>query len=904
MDEDIRRQVEDRIRLDYGFKPGKQFLRGGRCPSCGKKELYTSAANPWVLRCGRLNNCGEEFPVKDLYPDIFDDWSKRFVRSDAKPNAAADAYLQFNRGFDLKPLKGWYQQENFFDRASNQGTATVRFALDKGGYWERLIDRPHRFGKQKARFKPGDSYLGRWWMAPPIKQRMVEAAELWLVEGIFDSVALMQHGMDAAALLSSNHYPEDSLKELASLRAGNLPTLVFGLDNDNAGRGFAIKHITKARKLGFPCKAALIPQPSSGKKVDWNDLHLRSHAIADAEDASRQWQRDIDAARYQGALLLAKSPKDKAMLIYGHTGDYGFHFDFKNRMYWFAINAQAFEKQKSEFLKANDEDDFDDDARDKLVGNCSSVEEIANCRFEALYFQKNPLTDESWYYFRVDFPHDGPSVKNTFTGKQTISAGEFEARLISFAPGAMWEGSARQLKAIMGKQLYEIKTVETVDFVGYSRDHKAYVFNDFAVRDGEVVDANAEEYFELGRLRLKTTQKSIGLTVNRDAEDFNTQWVQWLWTAFGTNGMVALAFYFGSLFAEQVRAAHKSFPFLEATGEAGAGKTTLLTFLWKLLGRQDYEGFDPNKSTRAGRSRAMGQISNMPVVLLESDRDTPDKAHAKSFDWDELKDFFGGGLLGTRGVKNGGNETYEPPFRGSIIISQNAAVDASAAILSRIVKLHFVQPTVTTESRIAADNLNQVGVEQVSHFLFKAIRAEGRVMETFAKQVRHYEDVLRRQPSLRMERIIKNHAQMLALLDCLLLVVDVPQEIVSATRVALAHMAEQRQQAMNADHPQVVEFWEVFDYLQSTADGPVVNHARDPALIAINLNHFQKKAIEHNQRIADLNVLRDLLPNSRRHKLIKANHAVASALFTAHDPNGFGDARIPRTVKCWVFQNK
>lgn len=907
MEADLLHQVLARVQQDYGFKPPRgEYLRGGRCPACGRKELYANASRPWVLRCGRLKNCGQEFPVKELYPDLFDDWSKRFQRSDAKPNAAADAYLQFNRGFDIRAMAGWYTQETYYDRSIGQGTATVRFPLDKGGYWERLIDRPGRFGKQKARFAPGQSWRGVWWVAPTLKNRLAshECREIWIVEGIFDAIALMQHGIDAVAALSCNAFPGESLEALAKVRAGHLPTLVWALDNDVAGQGFLDGHVRQAKKLGFTSRAALIPQPA-GRKLDWNDLHLRALAIADPAEGAKRWQRDIEEARYHGALALADSPKAKAMLMYRHTRRTAFDLEFGHRMYWFQINAAAFEKKKAEYLGQHDLDELDDEAEAKLEAACSSVTEIAPCRFQALYFQRNPVTDESWYFFRVDFPHDGPSVKNTFTGKQTTSAADFKARLRSIAAGAGFSGNQHQFDTIMDRQLFNLRQVETVDFVGYSREHGAWVFNDFAVRDGAVIEANAEEFFEFGKLRLKTTQKSIALAVNRDPEAFRTDWVQWLWTAFGTHGMVALAFFFGSLFAEQIRAAHKSFPFLEATGEAGAGKTTLLTFLWKLLGRSDYEGFDPNKSSLPGRSRAMGQISNMPVVLLESDRSTPDKSHAKSFDWDELKDFYNGGTLRTRGVKNGGNETYEPPFRGTIIISQNAAVDASEAILSRIVKLHFVRPTVTTESRIAADNLNHVGVEEVSHFMLKAIRAEARILETYQARFRHYEEQLRRHPELRMERIAKNHAQMLALLDCLRFVVDIPASWLEATRQALVGMAVQRQWALNADHPLVHEFWEVFEYLEAVADGPVVNHARDPELIAINLNHFQKKAMEHNQRIADLNTLRALLPNSRRHRLVRINHPVSSALFSRPDPHDdFSDQRVPRTVKCWVFERR
>jgi hypothetical protein len=40
-------------------------------------------------------------------------------------------------------------------------------------------------------------------------------------------------------------------------------------------------------------------------------------------------------------------------------------------------------------------------------------------------------------------------------------------------------------------------------------------------------------------------------------------------------------------------------------------------------------------------------------------------------------------------MKTSGNETYEPPFRGTIVISQNAALVGHEAIVTRICKLHF-----------------------------------------------------------------------------------------------------------------------------------------------------------------------------------------------------------------------
>ncbi|TGQ52956.1 hypothetical protein, partial [Mesorhizobium sp. M4B.F.Ca.ET.211.01.1.1] len=116
-----------------------------------------------------------------LYDDLFDDYSKSNPQTPQAPHAAADAYLATGRGFNVKPLRGLYTQESYYDRTKREGTATVRFPLVKGGWWERLIDRPHRFGKMKARFAPGESHAGARWGAAA-QDQLRTAREVWIVE--------------------------------------------------------------------------------------------------------------------------------------------------------------------------------------------------------------------------------------------------------------------------------------------------------------------------------------------------------------------------------------------------------------------------------------------------------------------------------------------------------------------------------------------------------------------------------------------------------------------------------------------------------------------------------------------------------------------------------------------------
>ncbi len=931
MDHKLREDVLQRLEADFGLQhmAGTQYMRKGTCPQCNQRRLFSRYDQPWFIRCGREQKCQYMEPVKELYSDLFDDWSKRAPTTDDQPAASAKAYLTFARGFDVAMIEGWYTQENYFDRELNIGSATVRFPLEKGGYWERLIDKPNRFGKKKARFKPGESYKGHWWVPPCVDLLQVE--ELWIVEGIFDAIALVQNGISAVAALSSNAYPEESLKALITSRGGKTPKLIWALDNEPGAHKYTRMWVRQARDLGLTCDAAQIPQPDS-RKVDWNDLHQRWAFMEDAEARTRRIDKELDDAKHHGALLIAESAVEKALLMYQWREREEFHFGFDSRLYWWKLDISKFNSAMQALDASDNHEDqqLNDKARRaKALRMSGCVVEIANCYPKALYFQRNEITDESWYFFRVDFPHDGGSVKNTFTGGQVAAASEFKKRLLGMGAGAVFTGSGQQLDKIMKDQLFGIKTVQTIDYVGYSREYGCYVFNDIAIRDGQLITINEEEFFEMGKLKLKSLQKGEKIALQKDAKDYDAQWLNLLWQCFGAQGTVALTFWFGSLFAEQIRARYQSFPFLEATGEAGAGKTTLLTLLWKLFGREGYEGFDPSKSTKAGRSRLMGQISAMPVVLLESDRSGDDKAHAKTFEWDELKDYYGGGTLATKGVKTAGNETYEPPFRATIAISQNAPVVASEAIMTRIVKLHFVRPTVTAESRAAADLLNSLEGPKLSNFLLQAVRKESEVMELFASRMPGYEAKLRTLHShcfacetpfkdeqsgcahcgnklsgyIRVERINKNHAQLLALLDCLRLVLPLSEPQISHTRTQIIRMAIERQSSISSDHPVVTEFWEVYEYLEGLdADGPVVNHSKKENTIAINLNDFVKCAAEHRQKVADISELRERLKDSRSRKLIDTNKATDSAVRAHQAKHSSATITKQPIVKCWIFQ--
>ncbi|MGE4340115.1 MAG: bifunctional DNA primase/helicase, partial [Pigmentiphaga sp.] len=292
--------------------------------------------------------------------------------------------------------------------------------------------------------------------------------------------------------------------------------------------------------------------------------------------------------------------------------------------------------------------------------------------------------------------------------------------------------------------------------------------------------------------------------------------------------------------------------------------------------------------------------SGMPVVLIESDRErlSDEKTHVKSFDWDELKTAYNGRSVRARGMATSGNETYEPPFRGSIVISQNNDVNASVPILQRIVHLHFDKAGQNPTTRAAAMSLESMPVESVSGFILAATKREAKIMNTILERTEYRERQLQQVPKVRTMRIAKNHGQLLALADALRHVVRLTDEQFEAIECQVIDMAIEREEAISADHPLVQEFWEAYEYLNGADDTAArLNHSRDPQFISINLNHFVQVATEARQQIPPIRDLKKVLKSSKRHKF-DGIRVVNSAIRS----QAAGLNTTSPSVRCWVFQ--
>lgn len=873
----LDQELKAALMRDFAFKREGDWLRKGKCPDCAKRELFTHAENPKLLKCGRLNRCGYEKSVREYYPEIFTDWSKRFQQTETDPNAAADAFLSHGRGLNLSSMRGCYSQEYYQDQGRNIGTATVRFPLPGGTWWERLIDQPDRFD-MKARFQPkasagGKSFKGWCWIPPTLTMADLAAApRILIAEGIFNAWALMQAGHIAVSAMTVANWPTHFLADLrkACTEADTkrpLPELVFAFDVGKAGVTYSRKFVDQAISEGWPASAC---QPSliEGEVADWNDLLV----------ADKLTDEHFDEYFWNGEVILAANATEKACLLHGRHGWATFSFVFDNRTWWANFN----EARISETMMK------EDISRRAAAKSCADVTEIANCAFRTLYRERDDLIDDTAYYLRVDFPGKTPTAKARFSASQLTAAAEFKKRLFDFS--GQFTGSTGQLDRLMLQQTRNLKTVEPIDFTGYSKSHEAWLLGEIAVRKGRVYRLNSEDYFDFGKLAVKLRSAERLLQIDYEANKFATPWLTQIGLAFGAKGLIALTFWQMSLFAEQIRDAHKSLAFLQIIGEPGSGKSTLIEFLWRCVGRDGYEGFDPTKATSAAIARNLGKVGGLPVVLIEGDRDeaTP---HSKRFEWDELKTAYNGRAVRSRGVKSGGMETYDPPFRGAVVIAQNYAVKASPALLERLMSITINKEGWNANTKAAADKIEQWKTEDLSDFIIHIIRQEELWMKVFLDAFKRHEKDLPAQSGVNHQRLIKNHAQLAAALDAMNACIALPNGALEDGHSFIVHMLRERHQAISSDHPHVAKFWELVDWFRANEiDGqPKLNLSKKPdQFTAISLPMFEERCRARGVIGPPIEDLKNLLRSSKSRKFIAAKN--------------IRTVNQDKVIHCWIFQ--
>ncbi|MFZ2403886.1 MAG: toprim domain-containing protein, partial [Methylobacter sp.] len=392
----------------------------------------------------------------------------------------AETYLE-NCGFDLTKLNGWYDQGNYGHPRGNRGTNTVRFFLDESRQlmWERLID-PVTIsieGKRETVDQNAQGLFdGLWWQPPGLE--INEEDRVFLCTGIFDAIAFNHNGHKAVAIMSHKNFPTESIEQ----HLGKNVKWRLAIGNDKNARYALRQHAKRLQEMEELVGAVLSSE--FDENIGWD--HLYKTGKLTAEDMTRY--------RYFGKLELAKNAYDKARVIWDNNQKKRFFvFTFINSTYSFNINPDEYDKAHK---LAHERDPL---TADQLAfDHASKIDEIATFRMEFLYFQKPENGEDGQYFFRLNFSNKADEEQIALGGNILAGAGDFKKVVGLKNPSALYKGKTEHLDFLRQNWMKHIpKIVSTLDFMGYDRNTGAYVYKDYAVQDGKLIELNKESFFEL-----------------------------------------------------------------------------------------------------------------------------------------------------------------------------------------------------------------------------------------------------------------------------------------------------------------------------------------------------------------------------------------------------------------------
>jgi len=888
---DLQLDIIQALKEEYGFKPYGEYLRG-ECPACGKKEAFTRADRPYVVFCGRENKCGERYSARDLFPRLFERFSERYPATQEDPDASARAYLLHDRGFHPDRIQGlWHQGSR--PLPNGQQAATARFPLWDAHYWERIIDADAaRVADRKAHFSAGIRYAGRHWQVEAFDPAPGE--KVYIVEGIFHAIALHLAGRRALAAFTCSNFPT----RFVEAHQGKGIVWVLGYDNGPAGRKACQKYQEKLEGMGEEWAVEICPSDS----LDWDECFRNGLLEKDGFWA--------DCA-YRGRLMMAKDVVALSYVMYLRRQlDYRV-LEFENALYVVAVKdlhkalgailGEEPDEIKNDLAGKGYGEILDTEQGRIAYGNACVARRISNCVPEFLHVEHNEVMESIVYAFRIRYANGNPPQIISFSGGALSEASAFNKALLGCSKFGSFEGGEAAFRILKSRWEKRVKTITTIPWIGYDGNTKTYVYQDFAYRSGREIKKNDQGYFETKRNSgVKTSMKSVRI---KTGETFTPFWFGDYRKLFGDHGLVALGNLLATLVVQQIRAKYESWPFLEITGEKNAGKSTLIEFLWKLVGREGYEGIDPIKASAANRRRTFSQVSNLPVVLIEGDRnDGKDMGKQRQFSFDDLKPLFNGRGTGGRGLAQDGYETDEPNFQGAIVISQNAMVEGSDALMERIVHIHVDTTHKRTENASMAMAYRTMETERLCGFLPHVLRQEKEILNRFDECYRHWRDLWQRQGAIQNTRVLHNHAQMAAAVQCLSVVLPMDEAAVERVAEYLYGRALDRQIRLRRDPEVVAQFWDNFDYMEDALNITLNCAKEDSGEIWVNLPAYHMAAESSKLPRLDAMELKRQLPRSVTRPLQK-NGANVSA--KCHRHSGYPSQKLDtreKAIRVWKFE--
>ncbi|WP_231619292.1 hypothetical protein [Proteus vulgaris] len=182
----------------------------------------------------------------------------------------------------------------------------------------------------------------------------------------------------------------------------------------------------------------------------------------------------------------------------------------------------------------------------------------------------------------------------------------------------------------------------------------------------------------------------------------------------------------------------------------------------------------------------------------------------------------------------------------AVLWLQSAEINASRAILERIIHLYTDKAEQSVETRYESIVLERYPIEKLSGFLPTVLMKEAAILNQYNERVDRLQTLLFADKTINHERIAKNHAQLIASLETLALVLPVKDAHIRQTRNFIIELAKQRVQPFSWINRQLWNFgicliiYKIMSHL-----GLII--VFEQGVYTVNFNHIAQVASEHRQ---------------------------------------------------------
>lgn len=445
---------------------------------------------------------------------------------------------------------------------------------------------------------------------------------------------------------------------------------------------------------------------------------------------------------------------------------------------------------------------------------------VRGCNFvmKPLFHIQSVLNAKRLYEIRNEYGH---TEVIELQQKDLVALQSFKVRVESLG-NFLWEASETELNKLK-RYLYEkTETCIEITQLGWQK-HNFFawangIYNGkFTRTDAHgIVRHNEKNYYLPALSSIYKGEDGLFMSerrfIHREENTITLKdYSQRLIDVYGNNAMIALCFYFATLFRDYIVKINNFFPILNLFGPKGAGKTELAVSMLHFFGKGG-KGPNMNNTTKAALADCVAQVSNACVHIDE---------YKNSVDYEKIEFLKGlwDGTGRTRMNMDKDKKKETTAVDCGVILSGQEMPTADIALFSRLIYLSFYKTEYSEEEKKSFTELKEIEKKGLTHITHELLSFREYFKENY---IDHYDRVSKEiarglGKDIIEDRLFRNWVMVLAAYSVLEDKVELAFNRKTLLENAISQLRIQQRETRNSN--EISTFWNLVQYMY--ADGMI-----------------------------------------------------------------------------------